>query len=104
MYITSPCTDIDGSGESDGSAELVPYPSWTSSRLLAPSAQPSPCVLLDGRHQTWRTLTITIGSVCVAMTVLLLILISIVMLRLIKKYGQRKKQCISESCSPEGNA
>lgn len=54
MCITSPCTDIDGSGESDGSAELIPYPPWTSSTLLAPSAQPSPSVLLDGRHQTWN--------------------------------------------------
>ena len=85
----------------DGSGELVPFSPYPSSTLPVPSAQPSPSstVSLDGLHQTWGTLAITVGSVCVAMAVLLLVLIGIVVWRLVKKHRQRdlKKQCMSES-------
>ena len=65
------CTEIDGSGE------LVPDPVCLSSTVLQPS--PSLVASTDGSQQNSGTLAITVGSVCAAVTVLLLVVISVVL-------------------------
>jgi len=92
------CTELDGSGE------LVQDPSCPSSMVPDLSAQLSPSLTgFYSSQQNSGTLAITVGSVCAAVAVLLLVVISVVMVMwiAIKKHTHRKRQCISESWSPE---
>ena len=84
LFIPVACTELDGSGK------LVPDPACLSSTVPVTSVQPTSTLRVPS-YQTSGILAITVGSVCAAVAVLLLVVSGIVTWIVIKKYRQRQK-------------
>ena len=88
------CTELDSSGK------LVSDPACINSTRSDSSAQPTTTVSPSALQQTSGSLAVIVGSVCVAVAALLLVLSGIISWIFLKRYGQKKKQNITESWAP----